>query len=317
MEKQNKRNPLVSVIIPVYNGANYMREAIDSALAQTYKNTEVIVVNDGSDDNGKTDEIALSYGDKIRYFKKKNGGVSSALNVGIKNMCGEYFSWLSHDDVYTPCKIEHQIDLLKTVGFDKKTLAMCCADFIDESSQKIRDTKSSTKNAGVLDWKESLSRLIDDGCFIGCDLLIPKNAFQECGSFDENLRYIQDFYMWINIFTQKYSLFCSPDVDVHSRVHGGQLTNTGREMFVAESQKTGSKIIPLLAELSDDDNDFLYRYALYCAKNNIKENVKECISTADKKKMFSLGQKIKLRGFVLYGGIRPVIRNAYYRVLKN
>ena len=64
-------NPLVSIVIPVYNGSNYMQEAIDSALAQTYENIEVIVVNDGSTDN--TDEIARSYGDKIKYFVKENG----------------------------------------------------------------------------------------------------------------------------------------------------------------------------------------------------------------------------------------------------
>ena len=89
--KKNKNrsvfHPLVSIVIPVYNGANYMREAIDSALAQTYKNIEVIVVNDGSTDN--TDEIAKSYGDKIRYFKKENGGVATALNLGIREMRGE------------------------------------------------------------------------------------------------------------------------------------------------------------------------------------------------------------------------------------
>ena len=72
--------PKVSIVIPVYNGANYMREAIDSALNQTYKNIEVIVINDGSIDNGETDRIARSYGDRIVYVKKENGGVSSALN---------------------------------------------------------------------------------------------------------------------------------------------------------------------------------------------------------------------------------------------
>ena len=73
----------VSIIIPVYNGSNYLKEAIESALAQTYDNVEVLVVNDGSNDGGATEQIALSYGERIRYFKKENGGVASALNVGI------------------------------------------------------------------------------------------------------------------------------------------------------------------------------------------------------------------------------------------
>ena len=65
-------NPLVTVVIPVYNGANYLNESIASALEQTYKNIEIIVVNDGSSDNGETEKIALSYGDKIKYFSKPN-----------------------------------------------------------------------------------------------------------------------------------------------------------------------------------------------------------------------------------------------------
>ena len=79
----NTYEPLVSIVIPVYNGANYMRQAIDSALAQTYGNIEIIVVNDGSTDGGETERIALSYGDRIRYFRKENGGCASALNYGI------------------------------------------------------------------------------------------------------------------------------------------------------------------------------------------------------------------------------------------
>ena len=93
---KQQMQPTVSIIIPVYNGSNYLQEAIDSALAQTYPNCEILVINDGSCDEGKTEAIALSYGDRIRYFKKENGGVASALNMGIRQMTGEYFSWLSH-----------------------------------------------------------------------------------------------------------------------------------------------------------------------------------------------------------------------------
>ena len=79
-------HPKISIVIPVYNGADFVAEAIDSALNQTYDNVEIIVVNDGSKDN--TEEVVKRYGDKVRYFAKPNGGVSSALNLGIAEMTG-------------------------------------------------------------------------------------------------------------------------------------------------------------------------------------------------------------------------------------
>ena len=101
--------PLVSIIIPVYNGGNFLRDAIESALNQTYPNIEVIVVNDGSDDCGETEKIASDFVGKIVYLSKENGGVSSALNFGIQQMKGDFFSWLSHDDLYVETKIEEQL----------------------------------------------------------------------------------------------------------------------------------------------------------------------------------------------------------------
>ena len=130
--------PKVSVVIPVYNGANYLREAIDSALSQTYSNIEIIVVNDGSNDKGETRNIALSYGDKIRYFEKENGGVSSALNLGIREMTGEYFSWLSHDDSYKPQKIENSIRYLSTFENRDRLIVMCGSYISNGSSERVK-----------------------------------------------------------------------------------------------------------------------------------------------------------------------------------
>ena len=83
--------PKVSIVIFEYNGANIVREAIESALAQTYRNIEILVVNDGSDNFGATDRIVKFFGDRVRYFKKENGVVASALNWGNANMSGISF----------------------------------------------------------------------------------------------------------------------------------------------------------------------------------------------------------------------------------
>jgi glycosyltransferase involved in cell wall biosynthesis len=189
--------PLVSIIIPVYNGANYMKEAINSALTQTYKNIEIIVVNDGSKDNGETENVALSYGDKIRYFHKENGGCGSALNYGIKNMKGEYFSWLSHDDLYYPNKIEHQVNILNK--FDNKdTIIYGGYELIDEKGNSLRYIKPDSV-LPINKLNISLLPLLR-GLIHGCSLLIPAKYFYEVGIFNEALPTTQDYDLWFKIF---------------------------------------------------------------------------------------------------------------------
>ncbi len=165
------KNPKVSIIIPVYNGSDYVAEAIDSALAQTYFNYEVIVVNDGSKDNNATDKICRSFGKKIRYYQKPNGGVASALNFGIKKMTGEYFSWLSHDDLYYPEKLAKQIKFLKKQT--KNTICYTDYDLVDSYNNLIRNVKITPPKEYLI------SNLLLKSFLHGCSLLIPKNAFNK------------------------------------------------------------------------------------------------------------------------------------------
>lgn len=179
---------LVSIIIPVYNGENFMREAINSALGQTYKNIEVIVVDDGSSDN--TENIALSYGTLIRYIKKQNGGVASALNRGIKSMRGKYFSWLSHDDVYHSEKIEKLVERAKLEDLD--TIVISDWDVIDSSGNLVRHCKLDNR----LESSPSSFLAFDRKTWLNaCAMLIPKVLFDKVGLFDEKLRTTQDYDM--------------------------------------------------------------------------------------------------------------------------
>ena len=92
-----KPNPKFSVIIPTYNRANYVGEAVESVLQQTYQNSELIVVNDGSTDD--TAEVIRRFGDQICYVEKANGGKASAVNLGLKYVTGEYVWILDDDDI--------------------------------------------------------------------------------------------------------------------------------------------------------------------------------------------------------------------------
>lgn len=217
-----KFNPLVSIIIPVYNGSNYMKEAIDSALNQTYDNIEVIVVNDGSKDNGATDKIAKSYGKKIRYFSKENGRVASALNYGIDRMEGAYFSWLSHDDVYLPFKIEKQIQKLAELD-DENTILYSAYELIDKNSNKLSEVLPHNKISNF-QLNTSLIPLFR-GLIHGCSMLIPKKCFDKIGKFDEKLRSTQDYDLWFK-FLKKYQIKYSPDILIQSRLHQEQDSKT-------------------------------------------------------------------------------------------
>lgn len=218
-----EKNPKVTIVIPVYNGEQYVSQAIDSALAQTYKNIEILVVNDGSTDN--TENIALSYEDKIKYIKKENGGVASALNIAIKEMSGEYFSWLSHDDLYLPTKIEKEVEALSSLK-NKNTIIACNVDIVSPSLALIRHNKIPD---GA---KKSMS------CFLafdqsvglnGCSLLISKKLFDKHGLFNENLKVTQDYDMWFRFACEEEFLFIDDNL-VLSRQHAKQGSKTMKEV---------------------------------------------------------------------------------------
>lgn len=313
MSLNQELNPLVSIIIPVYNGSNYLQEAIDSALEQTYENIEIIVVNDGSKDDGKTEAVALSYGDKIRYFKKENGGVSSALNLGIEKMQGEYFSWLSHDDKYEPEKIEKQVDALMQT--EDKMIAVCSGKPINENSELIVKHASAKRfeKSSVVSWNDAFVNLFNQGSFNGCAFLIHKSVFEKVGKFDENLRYVQDLLMWAKIFLNRFPLLYMQDELVLSRIHGGQLTQTGRELFHKESRVMADIIIPELLNIKCDClQDLVYSYANYNATYNNRDVVKLIIDNSDLK--LTVLNKFKIIVKSIYGSIRPLIRKVYYKL---
>lgn len=227
-------NPKISVVIPAYKAANYLAEAIDSALAQTYDNFEIIVVNDGSPDDGDTRAVAEKYGDKIRYFEKENGGSSSALNRGIEEMTGEWFSWLSHDDLYKPRKLERQVALLNELyGREdvelERQIIFAAADFIDQNGKLIRTPKEEEMQKKY----EMISSVVDNKYIIadsmkynshGCSCLIHKTTLDRIGRLDEGLRIVNDIDLWYRLYVDGCRLHYIPEVLVSGRVHSKQVS---------------------------------------------------------------------------------------------
>jgi len=254
--------PKVSIVIPVYNGSNFLKEAIDSALDQTYKNIEIIVVNDGSSDNGATEEIAKSYGNKIRYYSKENGGVATALNLGIKKMTGEYFSWLSHDDMYYPKKIAKQMSMFEKLD-DKRTVL-----YSNYALMKGSSITTVRHDHEMLVRKKKYSLL--RGCVNGITILLPKNIIDEMGLFDEKLKCTQDYDYWQRI-QSKYDFVHMEEVLSITRIHGSQ-DSVVSPLAISEGN---SLWIDMVRNISDKDK-IKYESTLY---NFYFEMVKFLITT--------------------------------------
>lgn len=213
-------NPKVSIIIPVYNGGNYLREAIDSALAQTYRNFEVIVINDGSTDGGITEEIAHSYGDRIRYVSKNNGGVSTALNAGIQLMDGQWFLWLSHDDVISTNRIEEDINLIRNNPEIKATF--CQLAYIDQNGELL--IKYDYDIEKITNPREAM---MPNGVNM-CAVTIHKSCFDKVGMFNENNRTTQDVEMTL-LLSKHYPLFLNRKSVLYCRDHPERGIHTLKE----------------------------------------------------------------------------------------
>lgn len=240
--KKSKFHPLVSIIIPVYNGSDYLSYAIEAALSQTYDNIEIIVVNDGSTDEGKSADVAKKYGKKIRYFEKPNGGVSSALNYGIKKMNGEYFAWLSHDDLITKDHIEKLVEWVsyKDTDYD---IPFSCFDLIDGKGNLLLNETIKAQlfcsDFKVSYYHNDLNLL--QGEINGGSVLIPKKAFEEFGLFNESQRITQERDMWDRLM-QKYHFINIPYCTASIRCHEKQVTNTNNNV-VEDTNKKNLDII--------------------------------------------------------------------------
>lgn len=201
---------LVSIVIPTYNNAHYLQEAIDSVLRQTYQQIELIVVDDGSIDSTKT--ILARYGDTIIYVYQKNKGPSAARNKGISIAKGDYIGFLDADDVIMPQKIEMQIKLL----WDKRDvgIAYCWRRFIDEKGNALPQIGKTTVRGKILD------SLLENSLFPSSVLLFRRNVVSETGLFDEELFTGEDWDYCLRAATKGFTFDYVPEFLVNYRVHG-------------------------------------------------------------------------------------------------
>ncbi len=185
----------ISVIIPVYNREGFISRAINSVLNQTYKVDEIIVVDDGSDDN--TLEILKNFGYKIRVIVQKNSGVSSARNRGIKNSSFDWITFLDSDDEWHKDKIKEQVEFHKN---NQDILLSHTQELWIRNGKKINQKSHHKKFSGFC-FEENL-----DFCHIApSSVMMRKDLFEKIGYFDEDLVVCEDYDLWLRVL-RKYPI---------------------------------------------------------------------------------------------------------------
>jgi len=221
-------NNLVSIIIPVYNGSQYLEKTIDTILAQDYTNFEVILVNDGSTDNSaQLIETLIDRDSRIKVYHKENGGVAAARNYGIDKANGEFIAFCDQDDFWLPTKLTKQIPLFQN---DNVGLVYCgaIADYVKLNKQ---DKPSfDNKYSG-----DVFNKLIQVNMFTCCTAVARKSLLQETKAFDDDrdLMGVDDWLAWL-----KLSLVCEIDfVAEHLAIHvfhGDNYSSNEEKMHKAE-----------------------------------------------------------------------------------
>jgi glycosyltransferase involved in cell wall biosynthesis len=212
--------PLVSVVIPCYNSARYLSETIESILAQTYAQVEIIVVNDGSTDG--TGEIAQSY--PLQYVYRKNGGISAARNTGVLHSRGKYVLFIDHDDRLLPEAIEVGVKFLE----EQPECAMAVGEhrYIQADGTAIG---LSHKHTIVRDHYEKL--LEHNFIETPCSVLHRRSALDLTGLFVEKVQGAEDYEMYLRTARQRPMLTHGTPVAEY-RLHDANVSGNAERMFM-------------------------------------------------------------------------------------
>lgn len=181
---------LVSIIVPNYNSEKFIKETLDSVLAQTYPNWEMFVVDDCSTDGSA--EIVRGYAEKDSrihlVLRDKNSGVANVRNAGIQMANGKYIALLDSDDVWTEDKLERQVSLLEETGAE---LAYCSYDFIDEGSKPLGKTFKVPEKTN---FKKMLGKNV-----VSCSTAVIEANLLKAHPFNPEY-YHEDYVLWMELF---------------------------------------------------------------------------------------------------------------------
>jgi glycosyltransferase involved in cell wall biosynthesis len=229
--------PTVSVIVPAYNSAKYIGEALESVFAQTFTSFEVIVINDGSLDTDELERELKRYPSNLRYIKQDNRGAAAARNTGLRAATGEFVAFLDADDTWSPTFLEKQIALIKGVNAD---LVYADALLFGESPLAGKTFMEMHPSRGEVTPENLLAVKVT---VLTSTVLARKEPILKAGLFDEALRRGQDFDLWLRLAKRGARIAYQGEVladhrIVESGLSGDMMSQLKRTLVVLEAIKS-------------------------------------------------------------------------------
>jgi glycosyltransferase involved in cell wall biosynthesis len=200
---------LVSCIVPTFNGARHLAPCLDSMLAQTYRPTEIIVVDDGSSDG--TREVATSFGERVRYIYQHNAGPPAARNTGVAAACGEFVAFNDADDLWHPEKLERQMAHFTRVPSLQVSITLI---------QNFLDLPAGERSAAAV----PPGFLAPKPGFLTQTMLLPRAVFDLVGSWDTQLVHSSERDWFLRARGLGVVVECLPEVLTQRRLHGQNLS---------------------------------------------------------------------------------------------
>ncbi len=231
----------VSIVVPAYNAARYLKQTLESILSQTYRNFEIIVVDDGSTDD--TPCIAQQFGNAIRYIRQPNRGLSAARNTAIKNARAEVIALLDSDDLWEPQFLERMIHLLNI--HPEAAGVYCGFQYINSKGEVVG--KPSLK---IVPPESFHSTMVNDGNWLApCAVIFRRQLAEKVGLFDESLHAVEDWDLWIRMSE------CAPFVGLQEalvkyRRHENNMSKDPDRMITAINQLTEKRYGPAEGDIS-------------------------------------------------------------------
>ena len=234
----------VSVIIPTYNRAQLVQKAIDSVLGQSFKDFEIIVIDDGSTDNSR--DIVTGYYPMVRYFYQQQQGIAAAFNIGIKHAHGEYTTFLYPDDVLLNGSLQLATDILKKypdVGF-----AYGQGLYVDNIGRVVHVKRSTlSQYSGIVDGKELIREMLFVFRLEINGLMVHRRCLDETGGFDENLMYGYELPLLVRLAKKHNAAYIAEPLSRRPLYPGGTL----RSISISPKQAEQT-FLTLLREVFED-----------------------------------------------------------------